>query len=102
MFWASFQSFSNHEFLVKLNLPIFVVLVGQQEKSQKYIDLSDFNYNLNDSNPWSSLGVMNFQKWELLSGSPGTLPTKDSFFPRKCKWKPIFSKSLSLSKKNVA
>ena len=29
------------------------------------------NYNLNDSNPCSSLGVMNFQKWELFSGSPG-------------------------------
>ena len=26
--WAILQSFSNHEILVKLNLPIFVVLVG--------------------------------------------------------------------------
>ena len=28
---------------------------------------------LNDSNLCSSLGVMNFQKWELFSGSPGTI-----------------------------
>ena len=61
----------NHGIFVKLNLPIFVVLVGQREKSQKYFDLSTFNHNLYDSNPWSSLGVMNFQKWELFSGSPG-------------------------------
>ena len=48
------------------------MLVGQREKSRKYFDLSTFNYNLNDSNPCSSLGVMKFQKWELFSGSPGT------------------------------
>ena len=47
------------------------MLVGQGKKSQKYFDLSTFNYNLYDSNPCSSLGVMNFQKWELFSGSPG-------------------------------
>ena len=47
------------------------MLVGQGEKSRKYFDLSTFNYNLNDSNPCSSLGVMNVQKWELFSGSPG-------------------------------
>ena len=47
------------------------MLVGQRKKSQKYFDLSTFNYNLYDSNPCSSLGVMNFQKWELFSGSPG-------------------------------
>ena len=35
-----FQSFCIHEIFVELNLPIFVVLVGQQEKSQKYFDLS--------------------------------------------------------------
>ena len=58
---------------MKLNLPIFLVLVGQPEKSQKYFDLSTFNYNLYDSNPCSSLGVMNFQKWELFSGSPGRM-----------------------------
>ena len=48
------------------------MLVGQREKSRKYFDLSTFNYNLTDSNPCSSLGVMNFQKWELFSGSPGS------------------------------
>ena len=46
------------------------MLVGQRKKSQKYFDLSTFNYNLYDSNPCSSLGVINFQKWELFSGSP--------------------------------
>ena len=51
------------------------MLVGQREKSQKYFDLSASNWNLNDSNPWSSLGVMNFQKWELFSGSPGMRST---------------------------
>ena len=49
------------------------MLVGQGKKSQKYFDLSTVNYNLYDSNPRSSLGVMNFQKWELFSGSPGIL-----------------------------
>ena len=49
------------------------MLIGQRKKSQKYFDLSTFNYNLYDSNPCSSLGVMNFQKWELFSGSPGIL-----------------------------
>ena len=47
------------------------MLVGQRKKSQKYFDLSTFNYNLYDSNPCSSLSVMNFQKWEVFSGSPG-------------------------------
>ena len=47
------------------------MLVGQREKSQKYFDLSAFNKNLNDSNPGSSLRIMNFQTWELFSGSPG-------------------------------
>ena len=58
-------------FFIKLNLLILLVLVGQQERSQKYVDLSAFNKNLNDSNPCSSLSVMSFRKWELFSGSPG-------------------------------
>ena len=49
------------------------MLVGQREKSQQYFDLSASNWNLNDSNPWSSLGAMNVQKWEHFSGSPGTV-----------------------------
>ena len=36
-----FQSFCNHEIFVKLNLPIFIALIGQREKSQKY-----FNFQL--------------------------------------------------------
>ena len=40
MFWAIFQSFCNQEVFVKLNLPIFAVMVGQREKSQKYCDPS--------------------------------------------------------------
>ena len=43
MFWAIFQSFCNQEIFVKFNLPIFVVLIGQREKSLKYIDLSACN-----------------------------------------------------------
>ena len=38
-----FQSFYNYEIFVKLNLPIFVVLVRQGEKSQKYFNLVAFN-----------------------------------------------------------
>ena len=54
------------------------MLVGQREKSQKYFDLSALNWNLNDLNPCSSLGVMNFQKWELFSGSPGIFDSNSS------------------------
>ena len=63
MFYALFPLFWNHEILINLNLPIHLAMVGQREKSQKYFDLSIFSENLNDSN--SSLGVVNFQKWEL-------------------------------------
>ena len=38
-----FQSLCNHETFAKLNEPIFVVLVEQREKSQKYFNLSTFN-----------------------------------------------------------
>ena len=44
-----FQSFWNHDFFIKLNLPLLLVLVRQQEKSQKYFDPSAFNWNLNHS-----------------------------------------------------
>ena len=66
-----FPSFYNHESFIKLNLPILLVLVRQREKSQKYFDPLTLNLNLNDSNLCSSHGVMNFQKWELFSGSSG-------------------------------
>ena len=45
--------------------------VVQSEQSKKYFDFSAFSKNLNHSNACSSLGAMNFQKWELFSGSPG-------------------------------
>ena len=54
-----------------LNLPICLVLVRQREKSQKYSSLSALSWNSNHSNLLSTLGDMNFQKWELFSGSPG-------------------------------
>ena len=41
---AIFQSFCSHQIFVKLNLPIFIVLVvGQSETSRKYFDPSAFN-----------------------------------------------------------
>ena len=43
MFWTILQQFGNQEIFVKLNLPIFLVLVGQLEKLQKYFDRSAFN-----------------------------------------------------------
>ena len=46
------------------------MLVGQRKKSQKYFDLSTFNYNLHDSNPCSSLGVMNFQSGNFFLAHP--------------------------------
>ena len=48
---AFFQSYCNDEIFLELNLPIFVVLVEQREKSQKSFYLSAFNKNLNASNP---------------------------------------------------
>ena len=65
-----FQSFCNHEIFVKSNLPTYLVLLRQREKSQKYFDLLAFNWNLNHSNLWRTLGAINFQKWEHFSGSP--------------------------------
>ena len=38
------------EIFIKLNLPILLVLVGQQEKSLKYFSLSAFNWNWNQIN----------------------------------------------------
>ena len=39
--------FCYHEIFVKLNLPIFVVLVRHREKSQKYLNLLALNKNWN-------------------------------------------------------
>ena len=50
--------------MFEFNLPIFPVLVGKREKSQKLFDLSVFKWKLYHSNPWcSTLGSMNFRKW---------------------------------------
>ena len=46
------------------------MLVGQRKELQKCFDLSTFNYNLNESNASSNLGVMNFQKWERFLAHP--------------------------------
>ena len=54
-----------------LSLPILLVLVPQREKSPKYFVLSALNRNVNLSNLLSTLGAMNFLKWELFSVSPG-------------------------------
>ena len=48
------------------------MLVRRRKVSQKYFHLLGFNKNLNYSNPWSTLGVVNFRKWELYIGSPGS------------------------------
>ena len=40
-----FSVICNHEIFVKLNLPIFAVLVRQREKSQKYFNLLAFNHS---------------------------------------------------------
>ena len=69
-----FQSFCNHKIFVKLNLPIFLVLIRQREKSQKYFNHSAFNQNLNHSDLCITLGALNFQMWELYSGSSGIWP----------------------------
>ena len=58
---------------VKFNLSLFLVLVRQREKSQKFFDLSALNENLNHSNLCDNVGAMNFQKWELFPGSPDTV-----------------------------
>ena len=49
--YSSFRTlFYNHEIFIKLNLPIFIVLVRHRKKSQKYFDLSALNWNFNNSN----------------------------------------------------
>ena len=62
---ARFQSLCNHEIYIKLNLPILLVLVEQRGKSQKYFDLSAFDWDLNHSNLCNTGGAVNFQKLEL-------------------------------------
>ena len=45
-----FSVICKHEIIVKLNFPIFLVLVRQRGKSQKYFNLLSFEYDLNHSN----------------------------------------------------
>ena len=66
-----FGHFCNQEMFIRLNSPILLVLVKQRQRSQKYFDLSAFNWNLNYSNLCSTHGAMNFLKWEPFSGSLG-------------------------------
>ena len=69
---------------IKLNLPILPVLVRQREKSQRYFSLSSFNWNLNQSDLWCTLGAKTFQKWELFSGWPAIWVQFSYFFFKYC------------------
>ena len=66
-----FRPFCNHEIFINLSSLILLILMRQRENSQRYFDLSAFNWNLNHSNLLSTLGAMNCEKWEFMSGSPG-------------------------------
>ena len=50
---------------VKFTVSMFLVLKRQQRKSQKYFELLTFNMKINHSNMLTTLGAMNFQKWEI-------------------------------------
>ena len=54
---------------------MLLLLLEQRGKSQKYFDLSAFEWNLNGSDLCSTDGAMNFQKWEPFSGSTGISQT---------------------------
>ena len=47
---------------VKSNFPIFSVLTRTLKKSIKFVRLSSFNKNLNRSNPFNILGLMNVRE----------------------------------------
>ena len=64
---------------------ILPVLERHREKSQKYFDLLPFHQNLNPSYPCSTLNAMNFQKWELFSGSSDILNLSESGKRSYCK-----------------
>ena len=59
-FLAIFPSYCDHKIVIKYNLPILLMPIRQQEKSQKYFDLSAFDWNLNRSDMLSTLGATNF------------------------------------------
>ena len=50
---------------VKSNFPIFSVLTRTLKKSIKFVRLSSFNKNLNRSNPFNILGLMNVREFFL-------------------------------------
>ena len=50
---------------MKSNFPIFSVLTRTLEKSIKFVRLSSFNKNLNRSNPFNILGLMNVREFLL-------------------------------------
>ena len=68
-FEAPFSSFCSHESFINLNLPILLMLVSQQEKSNKFFNLSISNKIFNDSNLQSTHGAMIFQKIGTFFGS---------------------------------
>ena len=50
---------------MKSNFPIFSVLTRTLEKSIKFVRLSSFNKNLNRSNPFNILGLINVREFFL-------------------------------------
>ena len=50
---------------MKSNFPIFSMLTRTLKKSIKFVRLSSFNKNLNRSNPFNILGLMNARKFVL-------------------------------------
>ena len=64
------MSFLSYADSIPLNLSKLTVLVEEQGKSQKSFDLSSFDWDLNHSNLCNTDGAMNFQNWEIFSGTP--------------------------------
>ena len=50
---------------MKSNFPIFSVLTRTLEKTIKFVRLSSFTKNLNRSNPFDILGLMNVREFFL-------------------------------------
>ena len=75
--WSTFQAliqpFCNNGSFIKLDLPIRLVPVRQQQNRKKYFDLLALNSNWDHSDLWSTHGAMKFLNGELFSGSPGII-----------------------------
>ena len=66
-----FDQCFRHEIFINLNLPILLRSAGKTaRKITKILGSLTFNKNLNDTNLCSSLGVTNFQMWELFLAHP--------------------------------